>query len=467
MKNTQPKQNTQPKVQSRWQRIARSSSVRRASLGGGVLLMAVALSGLIVATGPDGAAEPQTEKAWPVTVMQANPAERTPMFATYGRVEARTEAKLRTDIQTIVDRVHVREGEWVEKGALLIEFRADELALSLREANAEADKAQATLRSTEAEFKMLKQTTSHFEEMYRIAQQTLARQRELADRRMIPQALLDTAMQTASRDTIEYQNHKGTLANFPSRVAQNRAALTVAQARAEKAKLDLDKTRLYAPFSGPILDVAVGAGDTTNITVVLITMADASTFEVRAVIPDQYADRVRLALERKQPISAEQTNGTPTLRLNRVAHNVRPGQSGLDAWFRLIDPTNSDLTLGRVINLTAVLPGEPDLVALPGQALYNNNRVYLVNNNRLQAATVQRIGEVRLASGDHQVLVRGDNLSQGADVMTTALPSAITGLLVEPIRATPEEAIVTTPAPQSSLDRTNQPSTAVAQPPTA
>jgi len=356
------------------------------------------------------------------------------MFATYGRVEARTEAKLRTDIQTIVDRVHVREGEWVEKGALLIEFRADELALSLREANAEADKAQATLRSTEAEFKMLKQTTSHFEEMYRIAQQTLARQRELADRRMIPQALLDTAMQTASRDTIEYQNHKGTLANFPSRVAQNRAALTVAQARAEKAKLDLDKTRLYAPFSGPILDVAVGAGDTTNITVVLITMADASTFEVRAVIPDQYADRVRLALERKQPISAEQTSGRPTLRLNRVAHNVRPGQSGLDAWFRLIDPTNSDLTLGRVINLTAVLPGEPDLVALPGQALYNNNRVYLVNNNRLQAATVQRIGEVRLASGDHQVLVRGDNLSQGADVMTTALPSAITGLLVEPIR---------------------------------
>ena len=306
MKNTQPKQNTQPKVQSRWQRIARSSSVRRASLGGGVLLMAVALSGLIVATGPDGAAEPQTEKAWPVTVMQANPAERTPMFATYGRVEARTEAKLRTDIQTIVDRVHVREGEWVEKGALLIEFRADELALSLREANAEADKAQATLRSTEAEFKMLKQTTSHFEEMYRIAQQTLARQRELADRRMIPQALLDTAMQTASRDTIEYQNHKGTLANFPSRVAQNRAALTVAQARAEKAKLDLDKTRLYAPFSGPILDVAVGAGDTTNITVVLITMADASTFEVRAVIPDQYADRVRLCLLYTSPSPRDQ-----------------------------------------------------------------------------------------------------------------------------------------------------------------
>ena len=81
-----------------------------------------------------------------------------------------------------------------------------------------------------------------------------------------------------------------------------------------------------------------------------------------------------------------------------------------------------------------------------------------VNNNRLQAATVQRIGEIRLAGGDVQVLVRGDKLNSDSDVMTTALPKAITGLLVEPIRSpiAEDEALVdrvNTVGPQSSIEQ--------------
>jgi multidrug efflux pump subunit AcrA (membrane-fusion protein) len=298
------------------------------------------------------------------------------MFATYGRVEARTEAKLRTDIQAEVEQVFVQEGQWAEEGELLIQIRADEIELRLREANAEAEKEAANLRATEVEYNMLKQSTGHFNEMYRVSQQTLKRQRELAARRMIPQAMLDTALQQASRDTIEYQAHKRMLAHFPSKISQNKAALTVAQARAERAQLDLEKTKLLAPFSGPVLSVAVGPGDRTNESVVLVTMADAASFEVRASIPDQYADRVRAALANNQRIAAnsafssaevstENSTKVPALELTRIAHNVRPGQSGLDAWFQY-PPGTSDQVLGRVLNLTAVLPSEPGLVALPG-----------------------------------------------------------------------------------------------------
>ena len=453
-----------------------SPAVRRAGIGGAMLVAAASLGTLIMVTGPDGSAEPQIEKAWPVTVMRANPSELHPMFATYGRVEARTQAKLRTDIQAEVERVFVQEGEWAEEGELLIQMRADEIELRLREANAEAEKEAANLRSTQVEYEMMQKSSEHIENMYQLSQQTLARQQELADRKMIPQALLDSALQQAGRDTLEYQNHKRVLANFPSRVAQNSAALEVARARAARAQLELDKTQLRAPFSGPVLSVAVGPGDRTNNSVVLMTMADASSLEVRAAIPDQYSERIRQALDAGKPISAEVVHGSSTksetprqLVLSRIAHNVRPGQSGLDAWFRF--HTSSQVAsrsgantnpeslpaLGRVINLTTVLPSEPGLVALPGQAIYNNDRVYLVNNNRLQAATVQRIGEIRLAGGDVQVLVRGDNLNSDADVMTTALPKAITGLLVEPIRSSiaEDEAVVETPGPQSRIEPTS------------
>ena len=429
-----------------------ASALRRALLGGGVLLGAAALTTLIMATGPDGSPEEQVEKAWPVTVMRAAPSEMHPMFATYGRVEARTEAKLRTDIQAEVQQVYVQDGEWAREGELLIQLRADEIELRLREANAEAEQEAAALRSTQIEQRMMQGTTSHYEQMYRISQQKLTRQQELAEKRMIPQALLDNAVQQASRDTIEYQNHKRMLADFPSRLAQRKAAVTIARARAERAQLDLEKTQVFAPFTGPVLDVAVGPGDRTNASIALVTMADASSFEVRASIPNLYANRVRHALDNNQTISADVTQGVQntntgpdnqqTLRLARVAHNVRPGQSGLDAWFSF--PTaqiNAKRlpALGRVINLNARLPSEPGLVALPTQAIYENDRVYLVTDNRLQATTIERIGEFKAASGADQVLVRGDNLGIGADVMTTALPKAISGLLVDPIRTNPVE----------------------------
>lgn len=472
-----------------WQRVFASPRARRAGIGGAMLIAAGTLTSLIMATGPDGSAAEQSEKAWPVTVMRANPSELHPMFATYGRVEARTEAKLRTDIEAEVEQVFVQEGEWAEEGELLLQMRAEEIELRLREAKAEAQRERASLRAIQIDYDLLKKTTNHYENMHRLAQQKLTRQQELAEKRMIPQAMLDTAVQQASRDTIEYQNHKRQLANFPSQLAQREAAVTIAGARAERAQLDLDKTKVYAPFTGPVMDVFVGQGDRTNQSLVLLTMADASSFEVRASVPNQYADRVRNALAAKQTITADITadstaTGNKSLTLSRIAHNVRPGQSGLDAWFAfpgLESPANSHPTglaqvsqtnrdalpaLGRVINLNAVLPSEPGLIALPGQAIYNNDRVYLVNNNRLQATTVTRVGEFRALSGDYQVLVRGDNLSQGADVMTTALPKAISGLLVDPIRPV-SEAVVNTLAPQSSVMHRSTPPHTPAPAPTA
>jgi len=423
------------------------SALRRALLGAGVLLGAAAITALIMTTGPDGSPEEQTEKAWPVTVVNAAPSDMHPMFATYGRVEARTEAKLRTDIQAPVEQVYVQAGEWAREGDVLIQLRADEIQLRMQEAKAEAEQAQAALKSVRVEQRLMQNSSGHFEKMYRISQQKLARQQELAQKHMIPQALLDSAIQQASRDTIEYQNHQRTMADLPNQITQRKAALTIAQARAARAQLDLDKTKVLAPFTGPVLEVAVSPGDRTSAETILVTMADAASFEVRASIPNLYADRVRHALTNNHTITANvatdshsSTSAPETqLHLSRVAHNVRRGQSGLDAWFRF-PPAHVNAqrlpALGRVINLSALLPSEPGLVALPAQAIYENDRVYLVTNNRLQAISVERIGEFKSLTGVEQVLVRGDNLQTGATIMITTLPKAITGLLVEPIRAT-------------------------------
>ena len=85
------------------------------------------------------------------------------------------------------------------------------------------------------------------------------------------------------------------------------------------------------------------------------------------------------------------------------------------------------------MNLTITLPPEADLVALPVQSIYENDRIYLVHNDRLKALTVERLGDHQTRAGEYRILVRSGELEAGQSILTTQLPKAISGLLVQPI----------------------------------
>ena len=87
--------------------------------------------------------------------------------------------------------------------------------------------------------------------------------------------------------------------------------------------------------------------------------------------------------------------------------------------------------IGRVIEMMVQLPQEPDTVALPVQSIYENDRIYRVENNRLKAVTITRVGGFKTDAGEYRVLVRSPELLAGQRVITTQLPRAISGLLVE------------------------------------
>jgi len=422
-----------------WRKKLATPALRRMGLAGGILAFAAGLSALIIVTGPDGEAEDQVEKAWPVSIVRAAPAELHPMFATYGRVEARTQAQLRANVRSTVEEVLVREGEWVQQGDLLIRLREDEIKLRLRDAQAEEVQQKAALDSIEREFSNLRGNSAHFKKLYELSQGKLARQRTLAERKMIPQSLFEDAVEQAARDSLEYQAHLSALTDFPNRITQQRAQVEKAQVLVEQSRIDLAKIEIRAPFTGPVLAVEANLGDFTQVGVALVTIAEAVSFEVRAAIPNQYTQRIRAHLARGNPITAriDQTDRAPDhLSLSRIARNVRTGQGSLDAFFAF-DPdqlrTGNIPDLGRVLNLNTVLPPEPGLVALPTQAIYENNRIYTIRDSRLLAVNVERVGEFQDTDGSYKILVRGTSLTNESDVVTTQLPKAITGLLVEPI----------------------------------
>jgi len=408
---------------------------RRAAVGAGLIAASLLVSASIFATGPRATPEARTEKAWPVSVVTIEPQSLAPTFNAFGRIESAQVARIQTDLVAPIAAVHVSEGDWVEADQVLIELETDALSLLVREREADLAAARAALASVVTEEALAKNTSKHYESVFQVAQKKLERHRDLFEKRMIAQSLLDEAVQQSSAATIEYQNHLRVLADLPNRIAEARARIARSEALLDAARIDLEHATIRAPFAGPVLSVAASPGNHTALGVPLVEVASAAHMEVRTQIPDAYADRVRGYLESGRGVRATLVDGSGrTLHLARLAGNVRPGQSGLDGFF-VVDAVAGapQVDLGRVIDIQVELPPEPRVVALPVQSIYENDRIYQVIGDRLEAVTVERVGDFATAAGEYRVLVRADSLQAGQQIITTQLPKAISGLLVQPI----------------------------------
>ena len=101
-----------------------------------------------------------------------------------------------------------------------------------------------------------------------------------------------------------------------------------------------------------------------------------------------------------------------------------------DALFRVTEGAGL-LSLDRSVELSRRLPVVAASVALPYDALYDLDRIYLLEDERMGSVLVERLGEVRASDGSRRVIVRSDELEAGARVIVTQLANASDGLEVQ------------------------------------
>jgi multidrug efflux pump subunit AcrA (membrane-fusion protein) len=407
--------------------------VRRKLLGVAILAVSILVATLIVMTGPEAEPRQRTEKAWPVSVVTANPDEKSPVLVTFGKVESRQVASLRTSITALVVDVVTPEGTWVNKGDLLVQLDEQEMRLALTVAAADYKKRIAQLQSAETEFDLAKKITRYYRELKKIADDKVIRNLDLYRNKMVSDAILDEARKQASERAITLERHLADLKMFPNVIEQNEASVAEGNVFVERAELDLRQTRIEAPFSGRVIRTYVAPGDRVLPGTSVIQVADYDGLEVRASIPADIGFTLRKKFQQGILISADgQLDGRLIhFVLVRLSGDVKSGQSGIDVFFK----TSSDtaLDIGRVVNLNITLPLEQNVVALPVQSIYENNRIYRVEHDRLKGIEVEQIGDYVDKAGKYQVLVRSMNISAGDKLVTTQLPRAITGLLVDAI----------------------------------
>src|SRR5262249_42433287 len=139
-----------------------------------------------------------------------------------GRIQPRTQIKISADVSAKIKRLGVVEGQWVEKGALLVELDRERYLAAV-------ESAEANVRSAQANATLASQNLAQ-------AQKEFTRAKELLARQLQSQAEYD-AKQTAWQ--VEEARHQSAM----EQGEQARAAL-------KQARDDLSKTTIYAPMAG-------------------------------------------------------------------------------------------------------------------------------------------------------------------------------------------------------------------------
>jgi hypothetical protein len=121
------------------------------------------------------------------------------------------------------------------------------------------------------------------------------------------------------------------------------------------------------------------------------------------------------------------------LVLDRLSASVTPGQGGVDAFFRAVEGTLP--ALGTTVGISVDLPAIDQVVMLSADALYGADRVYRVQDNALRVLNVVRLGQRQDEYGRQLMILDGEPFDSGDMVLSSRLPQAIDGLIVEPRQA--------------------------------
>lgn len=398
----------------------------------GIVAISALAAGTLMATAPHPEPTAVEEKAWPVTTVSAQAGTLAPELQLFGLVESPHHARLSSAIAAEVLRVHVQEGQRVHEGALLISLDAEEERLKMQRAEADLREAEAQLATVQRDLETNRQVLAHMQQLYDLTSAKAERLKNLAGRQLIATEQMENTLQEVARQGIELARQRALVDKHPQRLATAEAALERARAAAENQRLNLARTEIRAPFPGRVSHLLASPGDRVATGSELLSIYDTGALQVRAALPPASLAALKQALDSGRPVTARIEGNAAPLPLSELAAAVEQGRSGVDGLFALPDG-GAGLELGRAVELRLDLPPVEDVVALPLQSLYNNSRIYVVEEGRLRGIPVSLRGQRTNADGELEILVDAGPLPVRAEVLATSLPKAASGLLVEAI----------------------------------
>jgi len=199
---------------------------KRLWIGGGVVVVVgAAVAVMALKGGGEELLTVQTSKADHQKIVQK--------VSATGTIQPKTQVKISGDVSAKIIELPVVEGQWVEKGTLLVRLDQERYIASV-------ESAEARVRSAEASARLVNENLVRAEKDYK-------RSQELMDQSLESEAVYDEKQAAFAVEVARYDS-------ATNEVEQAKAVL-------KQSRDDLSKTAIYAPMDGTISDLRKELGE--------------------------------------------------------------------------------------------------------------------------------------------------------------------------------------------------------------
>jgi len=183
-----------------------------------------------------------------VTLGKAEKRDLSEVVAASGKVQPSVEVKIQSEVSGQIVELPVKEGDYVQKGQLLVRINPDLYTSALSRAEAALNTAKSNLSSAKARLTQAKAQK-------RLQETTLARLSKLIEQKAISQAEYDNASSALESSVAEVEAAEESVhsANF---------SIASADAGKSEALENLRRTTIVAPISGTVTALAKELGET-------------------------------------------------------------------------------------------------------------------------------------------------------------------------------------------------------------
>jgi len=356
-----------------------------------------------------------------------------PKIETFGEIVSGRTLELRANAGGVLVELspNFKEGGRVQKGDLL--FQTDPVALqaALDLAQAEVSDAQAELNEASTAVTLVQDDLGNAIELAKLRQQALERQQSLRARKVGTEAALETALSAAANADQSVLAKRQAMANANARIERAQINLDRRTINLTEAQRRLDATRTFAPFDGDVSDVSAVQGGLVNANERLGRLIDSSALEVSFRLSSRQVARIEAVtggLNGAQVLVRFAPNTDPVAaNVDRVSAVTAAGETGRQVFAKLTGDVVRSIRPGDFIGVSVTEPVLSRVIEVPATALTQANQVMAIGeDNRIETIDVRVVRN----QGDRIILRAGE--LDGRTIISEISPQLGAGIRVEP-----------------------------------
>ena len=396
------------------------------------------------------------EHVWRVDQTIIEQQTLSPSITLYGKIESSELVNTAAPASSQVEKILVKEGEYIEKGQLMLVLDQADFEPLLKHAQAKVSELHALIKSEELRHQLNVDSLRNEKKLLTLSEKALARAEKVKNQKLGSISETEQAMQAVESRRLSFNLMQFSVNEHSARVEQLQARLVQAEADLAKSQLALQRSKVYAPFSGIVAKVNVAQGDRVNANEKLLSFYSLEKLEIRAKLPINLLYEVQQNLSKGVKLTGQASSSGQQVLVTLERLSGEGQASGIDAIFTIekqseivSDRLNSHLRIGSIVVLNLQRLAQKNLIKVPYEAMYGTDRLYKIVDQRLELVKVRTIGEYRKINNElktasqnrssqnqSQLLIRSEALHSGDIILTTHLPNAFTGLKVESVEKT-------------------------------